>query len=143
MQFQITFDAADPRRLSQFWAKALGYAHPAPPGQDLFASESPFEAWDSYLTEIGVPEDQHNIASAIEDPEGNRPRIFFQRVPEEKTMKNRLHLDLRSAPGLEGEERMEALEAECRRLVDLGASRLARFEPDPPPSGGVLVLSVP
>src|SRR5699024_5343250 len=77
MQFQITFDAADPRRLSLFWAKALGYAHPWPPGHDLFATESPFEAWDSYFTEIGIPEDQHNIASAIEDPEGDRPRIFF------------------------------------------------------------------
>src|SRR5690625_1026657 len=143
MQFQITFDAADPRRLSQFWAKALGYAHPAPPGQDLFASESPFEAWDSYLTEIGVPEDQHNIASAIEDPEGNRPRIFFQRVPEEKTMKNRLHLDLRAAPGLEGEERMEALAAESRSRGGLGASRLARFEPGPRLSGRFIVMADP
>ena len=143
MQFQITFDAADPRRLSMFWAKALGYAHPAPPGQDLFATESPFDAWDRYLTEIGIPEDQHNIASAIEDPEGNGPRIYFQRVPEEKTVKTRLHLDLRSVPGLEGEERMEALEAECRRLIDLGASRLERFEPEPPLSGGFIVMADP
>ncbi len=39
--------------------------------------------------------------------------MFFQQVPEGKTAKNRVHLDVRAAPGLEGEERMAALEAEC------------------------------
>ena len=61
---------------------------------------------------------------------GLRPRVFFQRVPEGKTVKNRLHLDVRAAPGLEGEERMSALEAEASRLVALGATRAYRVEPD-------------
>lgn len=143
MQFQITFDALDPRSLSAFWAKALGYSHPAPPGGDPFTSESPFAAWDRYLTEIGVPEDQLNLASAIEDPDGKRPRIFFQRVTQEKETKNRVHLDLRAAPGLEGEERMEGLEQECRRLEELGAKRIKRFEPEPPLSGGFIVMADP
>lgn len=143
MQFQITFDALDPRALSQFWARALDYVHPGPPGEDLFAEESPLEAWDRYLERIGVPEDQRNIASALEDPTGERPRLFFQRVPEEKQQKNRLHLDLRAAPGLEGEERMAALEKECRRLLDLGANRIERFEPEPPLSGGFIVMADP
>lgn len=49
------------------------------------------------------------------------PRLFFQRVPEGKVVKNRLHLDVRVGSGLVGEERLAALEAECARLVALGA----------------------
>lgn len=45
------------------------------------------------------------------DPEGSGPRLFFQRVPEGKRAKNRVHLDVRAAPGLEGDARMAALEA--------------------------------
>jgi hypothetical protein len=44
------------------------------------------------------------------------PRLFFQRVPEGKVVKNRLHLDVRVGTGLVGEERLAALEAECARL---------------------------
>ncbi|MFD6273176.1 VOC family protein, partial [Nocardia asteroides] len=54
-----------------------------------------------------------------------------------------VHLDVRAAPGLAGEERMAALEAECARLVALGATRLRRFEPEPPMSLGFLVLADP
>ena len=53
------------------------------------------------------------MASACQDPDGAGPRLFFQQVPEGKTVKNRVHLDVRAAPGLEGEERMAALEAEA------------------------------
>ncbi len=59
-----------------------------------------------------------------------RPRVFFQRVPEGKTVKNRLHLDVRAAPGLAGDERMSALETEANRLETLGATRAHRVEPD-------------
>ena len=45
------------------------------------------------------------------------PRLFFQRVPEGKVVKNRVHLDVRVGTGLVGEERLAALEAECARLV--------------------------
>jgi hypothetical protein len=69
--------------------------------------------------------------------------VFFQKVPEGKTAKNRVHLDLRAAPGLEGDERMAALEAECERLVGLGATRQQRFEPAPPMSAGFIVLQDP
>ncbi|MFF4879675.1 VOC family protein [Micromonospora sp. NPDC000668] len=76
-------------------------------------------------------------------PEGVRPRIFFQQVPEGKTAKCRLHLDVRAAPGLHGDERMAALEAECERLVGLGATRLRRDEPAPPTSAGYIVMVDP
>jgi hypothetical protein len=49
------------------------------------------------------------------------PRLYFQRVPEGKAAKNRLHLDVRVGTGLVGEERLAALESECARLVPLGA----------------------
>lgn len=128
---QITFDAHDPRALSSFWRDALGYVHPGPPGVDLPEGADPLAAWDGFLARIGVPEGQRNAKSAIEDPDGQGPRVFFQQVPEGKTAKNRIHLDLRAAPGLHGEERMAALEAECDRLVALGAKRVRRDEPAP------------
>jgi hypothetical protein len=64
-------------------------------------------------------------------------------VPEDKVVKNRLHLDVRAAPGLQGEERMAALEAECDRLVALGATRVRREEPALPMSAGFIVLTDP
>ncbi|MFF1510769.1 VOC family protein [Streptomyces sp. NPDC058326] len=141
--FQVTFDAHDPRALSSFWRDVLGYVHPAPPGTDLPEGADPLAAWDDFLAKMGVPEEQRNTRSAIEDPAGQGPRVFFQQVPEDKAAKNRVHLDVRAAPGLEGEERMAALEAECDRLVALGARRQRRFEPDPPMSTGWIVMADP
>ena len=116
-QIQITFDARDPRALSSFWRDVLGYVHPGPPGVDLAADADPLAAWDEFLERSGVPEGRRNAASAVEDPDGHGPRLFFQQVPEDKVAKNRVHLDVRAAPGLVGDERMTALEAECDRLV--------------------------
>lgn len=58
------------------------------------------------------------------DPTGAGPRLYFQRVPEGKVVKNRVHLDVRVGTGLIGEERLAALEAECERLLPLGAERV-------------------
>jgi hypothetical protein len=55
------------------------------------------------------------------DPSGVGPRLYFQRVPEGKVAKNRVHLDVRVGTGLVGEERLATLEAECARLIALGA----------------------
>jgi hypothetical protein len=142
-QVQVTFDAHDPRALSTFWREVLGYVHPAPPGDDLPEGADPLAAWDEFLTRAGVPEGERNTRSAIEDPQGEGPRIFFQQVPEGKVAKNRVHLDVRAAPGLSGDERMGALETECDRLVSLGASRLRREEPARPMSEGFIVMADP
>ncbi|WP_459546938.1 VOC family protein [Nocardia sp. X0981] len=139
---QITFDARDPLALSTFWREALGYIHPGPPGVELPADADPLAAWDEFLDRIGVPPEQRTMA-AIEDPEGHGPRVFFQQVPEDKVAKNRVHLDVRAAPDLQGEERMAALEAEGDRLVRLGATRVRRYEPDPPLGTGFLVMTDP
>ncbi|MDL9938827.1 VOC family protein [Gordonia sp. ABSL1-1] len=134
-ELQVTFDCADPGALSAFWAEVLGYRLQDPPGD--------FATWEDALKAFGVPPEQWNSASAIVDPDGRGPRVFFQRVPEGKTAKNRVHLDVRAAPGLEGADRMAALEAEATRLVGLGAARVERFEPRPPMEAGHIVLADP
>jgi catechol 2,3-dioxygenase-like lactoylglutathione lyase family enzyme len=132
---QITFDCADPARLAAFWAEALGYRLQDPP--------EGFDSWEEALTALGVPPERRNDASAVVDPEGAGPRLFFQRVPEPKRAKNRVHLDVRAAPGLEGEARMAALEAAAERLAAHGATRLRRHDPAPPLGAGHLVLADP
>ncbi|OEU90473.1 glyoxalase [Streptomyces abyssalis] len=132
---QITLDCADPARLSAFWAEALGYRLQDPPGG--------FASWEQALEAMGVPPERRNDASAVADPDGSGPRFFFQRVPEGKQAKNRMHVDVRAAPGLEGEARMAVLEAEAERLVSHGATRLERHEPDPPLLTGHIVMADP
>src|SRR5690554_1298873 len=110
---QVTFDCADPAALAGFWAEVLGYRLQGPP--------EGFATWDEALDALGVEPGRRNDASALVDPDGVRPRLFFQRVPEGKSAKNRVHLDVRAAPGLVGEARMAALEAEAERLVGRGA----------------------
>jgi hypothetical protein len=56
--------------------------------------------------------------------------MYFQRVPEGKVVKNRVHLDVRIGTGLVGEERVAVLEAECARLVALGAVRVQLLRAD-------------
>jgi hypothetical protein len=140
---QITFDAADPIGLSRFWAEALHYVIQPPPGREIGPDDDPIEAWMEFLEAAGVPVDERDAASAIVDPDTVGPRVFFQKVPEGKTAKNRVHLDVRAAPGLEGDERMAVLETECARLVALGATRSQRFEPAPPMSAGFIVMQDP
>ena len=140
---QVTIDCADPEALSRFWAELLGYVNPPPPGREVAPGEDVFVAWRSFLAEVGVPESEWNSSSAAQDPEGVGPRLFFQQVPEGKAGKNRLHLDVRAAPGLQGEERMAALEAECLRLEALGATRIQRHEPSPPMGAGHIVMADP
>ena len=113
-EFQVTFDCAEPVRVGRFWCEALGYVATPPP--DGFAS------WDD--AERALPPDQQGAWFACVDPNGAGPRLFFQRVPEGKAVKNRLHLDVRVGTGLGGEERVTALETECARLLPLGARRV-------------------
>ena len=113
-------------------ARRTGIRPPRPARSRPARGRRPVGRMDDFLARAGVPEDQRNTRSAIEDPEGHGPRLFFQQVPEDKATKNRVHLDVRAAPGLQGDERLAALEAERRRLVALGATRVRRYEPAPP-----------
>ncbi|HWU20955.1 MAG TPA: VOC family protein [Nocardioides sp.] len=141
-QVQVTFDCHEPRSLSRFWCAVLGYVIPAPPGVEVAEGDDPLAAWDVFLERVGVPRSEWGSRSAIQDPTGQGPRIFFQQVPEGKVVKNRLHLDVRAAPGLSGEERMAALESECTRLVALGATRQRRIEGDAMDEG-IIVMQDP
>ncbi|UVI37506.1 VOC family protein [Brevibacterium spongiae] len=140
---QVTFDSHDPERLARFWAEALGYIVPGPPGIELGEDDDPIAAWKEFAAGLGIELGPENMVAAIEDPEGTGPRVFFQTVPEDKTVKNRVHLDIRAAPGLDGDERMDTLEAECARLTALGGSRLRRVDPDPPMEAGFIVMTDP
>jgi catechol 2,3-dioxygenase-like lactoylglutathione lyase family enzyme len=111
-QFQVTFDCAEPERVARFWCEVLGYVvPPAPKG---------FDSWDEF--DSSLPSERQGAAFACVDPTGVGPRLFFQRVPEGKVVKNRVHLDVRVGTGLVGDERMAVLEAECERLTALGAT---------------------
>lgn len=66
----------------------------------------------------------------LQGPERRRPRLFFQRVPEPTTVKNRVHLDLRVGTGLTGDERVAALETEAARLEQHGATRVRLMPAD-------------
>lgn len=116
---QVVIDCADPAKLAPFWAEALGYVvQPPPPG---------FESWQDWLREQGIPKERWNDASAVVDPDRSGPRIFLQRVPEPKSVKNRVHLDLNVTAGVPSEESDEKLEAEAKRLEALGATRVRKM----------------
>ncbi|GGU94779.1 hypothetical protein GCM10010495_00210 [Kitasatospora herbaricolor] len=110
-QVQITFDCAEPERVARFWCEVLGYVVPPPP--------KGFASWDEYNGSL--PPEQRGAWAVAKDPSGEGPRLYFQRVPEGKVAKNRVHLDVRVGTGLVGEERLATLQAECARLLALGA----------------------
>jgi hypothetical protein len=117
VRFQLVIDCADPDRLARFWAAALGY--------DLAPRPAGFPTWDDYYRDLGVPEEELGVGEdRISDPEGYRPDIWFQVVPEAKAGQNRLHLDIlasgeRADPW---ETRRQRVDAEASRLAGLGAT---------------------
>ncbi len=118
VSFQVTFDCADPDRLARFWAEALDYKlQDPPPG---------FASWPEFLKAQNVPEDKWDSASALVDPAGKGPRLFFQKVPEGKTAKNRVHLDVNMGGGREVPEveRRQRIHQAVERLTGAGAVRL-------------------
>ena len=119
---QIVFDANDPARLADFWALTLGYIIQPPPAG--------FESWDDWAQSMEIPEENWNDARALVDPDGAGPRLFFQKVPEGKTAKNRVHLDVNAGGGHETptEERRIRVDAEAERLVAAGASLIGPME---------------
>jgi hypothetical protein len=91
-------DADDPQRLAAFWASALGY--------------------------VTEPGDDDPDGASIVDPDGNGPAIGWLRVPEGKSAKNRLHIDIRVAgkDPWDLAERERLIRAKVPELVALGAT---------------------
>ncbi|MDV8065085.1 VOC family protein [Rhodococcus sp. IEGM 1366] len=94
--------------------------------QVTFDCEEPERVAEFWCEVLGY---ERNGSGCI-DPSGIGPRLHFQRVPENKVVKNRLHIDVRVGTGLVGEERVVALESECARLIALGAVRVRLLRAD-------------
>ena len=120
--FQVTFDAHDAARLGKFWAEVLGYIEQPPP--------EGFDSFDAFLESIGVPAEDRDKAYAIVDPDGKRPRIYLQKVPEGKTAKNRVHLDVNVGAGKRGEEQRAVVRKRADELIALGATELREMAAD-------------
>ena len=114
---QIAVDCARPHELADWWAEALGWE-----------VEPQDEAFIRRMVAEGHASEEHTVrhrgalrwrsATALRSPDPGRPRVLFQAVPEPKTGKNRLHLDVHVGP--------ERREAEVDRLLAMGATELWR-----------------
>ncbi|WP_169165611.1 VOC family protein [Cellulomonas taurus] len=139
MDVQIVIDCHGPRALGAFWITALGYVEEPP--------RPPFGSWDEAMDAWGIgPDGDRDPAYAIVDPAGRGPRIFFQKVPEAKTVKNRLHLDVRFSAerGIAPSDRAAKLAAareHAATLVEAGATVLT--EVDDEREGAWVVLADP
>ncbi len=100
----IVFDCRHPASLARFWAAALEGYEVAPYDEEELER----------LRSQGVFDTEDDPTVLVEGPSG-APSLWFQRVPESKTVKNRVHLDV------VGDE------AELERLLSLGASLLDRL----------------
>jgi hypothetical protein len=119
---QVVVDSNAPHELADWWAEALGWQ-----------VEPQDEAFITRMVQAGAASEadtmRHRgalvwaLGAAITSPDPGRPRVLFQRVPEAKSVKNRLHLDVRVGP--------ERREAEVARLVGLGATELWRESQGP------------
>lgn len=119
VSYQLVIDCTSPEPLARFWAEALHYVIEPPPPD--------FDSWDDFYRSVGVPEAELGTGpDSIVDPNGEGPRIWFQVVPEKKTLKNRIHIDVNASGGRGAslEVRRERVEAEATRLEALGATRL-------------------
>jgi len=121
---QIVYDCSDPQSLSAFYAAALGYKLQGPP--------EGFATWEAFLTSIRVPEEEWNDGSAVVDPEGKGPRIYFQKMDTPKPSKNRLHLDLNASGGqkVPEAERRRRIDGEVGRILALGLGAKRMSESD-------------
>jgi hypothetical protein len=116
----LTFDCADPERLGGFWKLVLDYVEQPPP--------EGYASWREYDAAHGTPGNEAGYT--IVDPDGVGPSIFFQPVPEPKTAKNRLHMDVKvgGPSGTPFEERRRRIEAGVAPLVAAGATVHSRSE---------------
>ena len=103
----VVFDCRHPASIARFWAAALDGYEVAPYDEAELAR----------LRANGIFDPEDDPTVLVEAP-GTSPRIFFQLVPEGKTVKNRVHLDLKSA----------AVPDEVARLRELGASLMAEYD---------------
>jgi Glyoxalase-like domain len=128
---QIVIDCANPARLVPFWGLALDYVPGPPP--------SGFATWNEWYRSVGVPDEELDLTGdgtdRLVDPNGTGPPIWFQGVPEAKSVKNRLHLDIFVGRDDRGEkfpyeERRQRVRAKADELIAAGGTEL-RCEDNP------------
>jgi hypothetical protein len=132
VEVQVTFDAGDAEALGRFWMEVLGYVQQPPP--DGHAT------WADFLAAVGAPEE--NLFAAV-DPDGVGPRLLFQGVPEGKTAKNRVHLDVNVAAKLAPPDRAAFVRARASELEALGATQLQVFDGHEGPDSFWIVMADP
>ncbi|MFJ4880559.1 VOC family protein [Streptomyces sp. NPDC088745] len=120
-RIDLTLDCADAQLLRAFWKTALGYVDNPPP--------APFRTTEEWFASLGLPEGESVEDGAwLCDPAGAGPRLSLLKVPEPKTAKNRLHIDVRIPGHGSAAERNARLAAEVVRLKEAGGSVLAEVE---------------
>jgi len=123
VRYQLVIDCTDPDRLARFWAAALGYQLAPPPAG--------FDTWNDFYRDLGLgEEDLTDGADRISDPDGHGPAIWFHALPDTKTVKNRLHLDIHASGERTDpiETRRKRVDAEASRLAALGATITGAFQ---------------
>ena len=127
VRFQITIDCDDADRMAAFWSVALGYEVEPPPAGYL--------SWEDFLRANDIPIPPSGSISAIVDPDGHGPRVLFLRVPEAKTVKNRLHFDIRTDRSDSGKQaKIDAMTAAgattVRRVDEHGGWWMVKADPE-------------
>jgi hypothetical protein len=116
-RIDLTFDCTDAQLLGAFWKTALGYIDEPPP--------APFRTRDEWHASFNLPEDDSADDGAwLCDPDGAGPRLSITKVPEPKTAKNRLHIDVRVPGDGSPDERWARIGTESERLVKAGGTVL-------------------
>lgn len=112
----ITMDCTDASAVAAFWCRALGYVEAPPP--------TGWGDWPSFLRDHDVPEDEWGDGASIVPAAGAGPRISFLKVPEPKTVKNRIHLDVRISGGRHVDQavREHRIREKVAELVEHGAT---------------------
>ncbi|MDX3224787.1 VOC family protein [Streptomyces sp. ME19-01-6] len=117
----LTLDCTDARLLAEFWKTALGYVDEPPP--------PPFRTREEWLAQFDLPEDDSVDDGAwLCDPGGVGPRLSILKVPEPKTAKNRLHIDIRLPVNGGAEDRWARIKVEAERLVRAGGMVVAEVD---------------
>lgn len=114
----LTFDCANARRQAEFWCLALGYVPSPPP--------TGWTTWEQWARDHEVPESEGDDGASICPPPGfTGPYVSFLVVPEHKTAKNRIHLDLKVSGGrhVAPEVRTRLIRAKVAELLAAGASQ--------------------
>jgi hypothetical protein len=125
VRYQLVINCIEPEPQARFWAAALGYV-PAPPPEG-------FGSWEDYQRDLGVPEEYlSKVLDRLSDPQGHGPNIWFQVVQDRKTITNRLHFDIKASGdwSLPYKVRKQRVDAEAKRLVDLGATMIDPTDED-------------